>query len=187
VKRRVRRVELGRRFAPGEDLVHLVDAAAPDQFVLVEQPVDRTERLDVTPHQLFSSVAAFVDQLRTLQDPDVFLHRREAHRVARGQRRHGLVGMEHQPHDVAAGGIGQRMEQPIDAIGIFSLAGLRTYNHLVVRYPAGSGLARISCRISPLSRRGFGAPTSQQHPSECLGRVALIVCHNAVELPSARA
>src|SRR5215213_11867647 len=79
-------VGLGLRLAVGEDLVHLLDTASPDRRILVEQSVDGAEGLGVTAHQLFSALAAFADQLSTLHNCDVFLHRGEAHRVALGQR-----------------------------------------------------------------------------------------------------
>ncbi len=65
--------------------------------------------------------------------------------------------MEYRPHDVAAGGISQRVEQPIDSIGIVSLGGSmtyngsRTYNHLVVCYDRRVEFDKSSHRISSLS------------------------------------
>jgi hypothetical protein len=61
----------------------------------VEHSVDGAERLGVIAHQLFSALAAFADQLGTLENCDVFLHRGEANLVMLGQRRRRLLGSQH--------------------------------------------------------------------------------------------
>jgi hypothetical protein len=68
------------------------------------------------------------DEAGPLQHRDVLLHRGEAHRVGVGQPRHRQLAPDRAEHDVATGGIGQRVEQVVD-----SVVGELTYNHLVVR------------------------------------------------------
>jgi hypothetical protein len=58
----------------------------------------------------------------------VLLNRGEAHVVAPCQRRHRGVLAHRALHDVAAGAIRQRLEDPIDLV-----VREHIYNHLVVR------------------------------------------------------
>jgi len=68
-----------------------------------------------------------VHEPRPVQHRHVLLHRREAHRVVLRERRHRQFLAHAAAHDVAAGGVGQRVEQVVH-----DLVGQLIYNHLVV-------------------------------------------------------
>ena len=65
-------------------------------------------------HQLLAPVALLGDELGALEHGDVLLHGGEAHRVAAGERRHGVLALHGPQHDVAPGGVGERVEHPVD-------------------------------------------------------------------------
>src|ERR1700736_5164709 len=67
----------------------------------------------------------------------MFLHGREAHRVSPGQRGHGLLVDQDRADDVASGGVGQRVEDPVDPP-----PGRLSYNHMFVGY----ALRRLPCK-----------------------------------------
>ena len=60
----------------------------------VEHSVDSAERQGLPRTNCSRALTAFADQLSTLENYDVFLHRAEV-LVALGQRRHRLLGSQH--------------------------------------------------------------------------------------------
>ena len=69
----------------------------------------------------------FVTSPAAFEDGNVLLHGGEAHRVARGERRHRVPTSHRAAHDVAAGGVAEGAEHPVRP-----LVGELIYNHLVV-------------------------------------------------------
>ena len=55
------------------------------------------------------------DEAGPLEDGDVLLHRREAHRVVRGQLGDALLPVDRAAHDVTPGGVTQRAEDAVVA------------------------------------------------------------------------
>ena len=66
-------------------------------------------------------------ELGPLEHGDVLLHRGEAHRVPLGEPRDGVVAPHRAHDDVAPGGVGECVEEPVGSLGVD-----RFYNHLVV-------------------------------------------------------
>jgi hypothetical protein len=79
-------------------------------------------------HELFPSAALLDDQARPFQHGNVLLHRGEAHRVVVGKSRHRPFAADAAVEDVAARGVGQRVEQAVHLLVV-----QLTYNHSVVR------------------------------------------------------
>src|SRR5207253_6818115 len=69
----------------GEELVHAVDPSPPQLLVLVEQAARDQQRLEVGADDPAAADALFRDQACALENRDVLLDRREAHRVMAGQ------------------------------------------------------------------------------------------------------
>ena len=103
-----------------------VDPAPPDLLVVVQQPGGSPYGLDVSAHEPLPPAGALGDEAGSFQDGDVLLDRGEAHRVAAGQRGHGLLGVHDPDDDVATRRIGEGRE---DAVHVRRL---KFYNHLVV-------------------------------------------------------
>ena len=78
-------------------------------------------------HELLTAPALLRDQPGPLEHGDVLLHGGEAHRVGVGEPGDGLLPVDRAAQDVAAGGVGQCVEQAVDCL----IAPL-LYNHLVV-------------------------------------------------------
>ena len=112
-----------------QDLIDAVDAPAPERFEIVEQTMRAPQRRDIAAHPLLPAVTSLRHEPRALQRPDVLVHRREADRVTPGQVGDRLRVAQHHGEDVAARGIGQRMEERVDLLGLG-----RIYNHSVIRY-----------------------------------------------------
>jgi len=81
-------------------------------------------------HDLFPAVPLFGHQVGFLEHGDVLLNGREAHLVAAGEGRNGLLTLDRVHQDVASGGVGKGMEDPIHVD-----VAVHTCNHMVVRYP----------------------------------------------------
>ena len=73
--------------------------------------------VDVAADELLAAVALLDHEPGALEHGDVLLHGGEAHRVAAGERRHRVLLRHRADDDVAAGGVGERMEDAIGAIG----------------------------------------------------------------------
>ena len=98
----------------GDELGHAVDAAAPQLLVLVEQAPRDAQPLDVGADDLPAPDALLGDQAGPLEDRDVLLHGREAHRVVAGQLGDALLAVDRPADDVAPGGVGQRAEDAVE-------------------------------------------------------------------------
>ena len=112
----------------GDELGHAVDPAAPQLLVLVEQAARHAQSLDIGADDLASPDALLGDQPGPLEDRDVLLHRREAHRVVAGQLCDALLAVDRAAHDVAPGVVRQGAEHAVE-VGWGELHG---YNHTVV-------------------------------------------------------
>ena len=88
-------------------------AAAPQLLVLVEQAPRHAEPLEIGADDLPPPDALLGDQAGPLEDGDVLLHRREAHRVVAGQLGDALLAVDRPAHDVPPGGITQRAEDAV--------------------------------------------------------------------------
>ena len=110
----------------GEHVAEAVEAGAPDGF----EPFEHGERLadgvDVPVHELLAPVALLGDEAGPFEHGHVLLHGGEAHRVAAGERRHGVFLPHGDDRDVAPGGVGQCVEDRIRR------ASRIIYNHMVV-------------------------------------------------------
>src|SRR5918994_2659671 len=109
------------------ELAHALDALAPQLLVTVEQAPRDAEPLEVGADDLPPPAAVLSDEARPLEDGDVLLHRREAHRVVRGQLGYALLPVDRAAHDVAPGGVTQCAEDAVVVEG-----DLQSYNHTVV-------------------------------------------------------
>lgn len=89
------------------------------------------DRRRVCPDATLPSVRFLGHQSRPLQHRDVLLDRGERHVVVRGKPRYGLLSDQGAADDVAAGRIGEGLEDPVHLV-IGEL--LVIYNHVVVRY-----------------------------------------------------
>jgi hypothetical protein len=92
------------------------------------------------------------DQAGPLQHGDVLLHRREAHRIGPRESRDRRLARRAAAKDVAAGGVGESMEQlvncPVRQV---------IYNHMVVDYPLPHPEQEAPCpRPRGACRRGRG-------------------------------
>ena len=110
-----------------EQVRHPIHAPAPVRLELVECLTRPADGIGVGADALFPSAALLGDQAGPLQHRDVLLDRGEAHGVYLGQPRHCQLVFKAAAEDVAAGGVGERVEH---AVG--SLVGEHIYNHLVV-------------------------------------------------------
>ncbi len=110
-----------------EQLGHSVHSPAPGHLELVEGLPRPLDCIGISAHELLPSAAFLCDQACPFQHRDVLLHGREAHRIGRGQPRHGGVTPDGATENVAASGVGQGVEHLAD-----SFLGHHIYNHLVV-------------------------------------------------------
>ena len=115
----------------GEDLAESLHAVAPDGLELVKQAVDVAHGADPSPHESLAASLVFADEVCPFQDGDVLLHGGEAHWVAPGEVRHGMLTAQNQADDVSTGGIRQRVKEKISPIRLRRLQ--LNYNHKVVR------------------------------------------------------
>ena len=92
--------------------------------------------LDVGADDLASADALLRDQPGPLEDRDVLLHRREAHRVVARQLGDPLLPVDRAAHDVAAGVVGQGAEHAVEV----GRGELHWYNHTVVQEALSSRL-----------------------------------------------
>jgi hypothetical protein len=97
----------------GEEVAESVHAVAPSCLELVEQAVDVAHGADPPAHDLLAASLVLGDEVSPLENGDVLLHGGEAHRVSPSQVGDGVLALQDQPDDVAAGPIGERMEQEI--------------------------------------------------------------------------
>jgi len=81
----------------------------------------------IAAHTLLPAVAGLGDEPGALQRSHVLVHRGEADRIAAGQVGDRVGVPQHDGEDVAARGIGQRMEERVGPLGL-----RQTYNHSVV-------------------------------------------------------
>ena len=86
---------------------HALDALAPQILVPVQDAPRDAESLEIGTDDLPAPDAVLGDEAGPLEDRDLLLHRREAHRVVRGQLGHAFLSIDHAAHDVAAGGVTQ--------------------------------------------------------------------------------
>jgi hypothetical protein len=110
-----------------EQVGHPVRPPPPGRLEFVEGLPRPAYGVGVGAHELFPSAALLGDQAGPLKHRDVLLHRGEAHRVGVGQPRHRQLAADAAAEDVAAGGVGQGVEQVVHGP-----VGQLTYNHLVV-------------------------------------------------------
>ena len=97
---------------------------------LVEQAVDVAHGVDPPPHDPLAASLVLGDEVGPFEHGDVLLHGGEAHRVAPSEVRHGVLALQHQPDDVTARRIGERMEQEICPLRLDRSSLI--YNHMVV-------------------------------------------------------
>src|SRR5256885_11307768 len=98
----------------GDELVHAVDPSPPQPLVLVEQAARDEQRLAVSADDPAAADALLRDQAGALENRDVLLDRREAHRVMVGQLEDALFSAERAPDDVAARVIGEGGEHAVE-------------------------------------------------------------------------
>jgi hypothetical protein len=110
-----------------EQVGHPLHPPAPGRLELVEGFPRLADGAGVGAHELLPPAAPLGDQASALQHRDVLLHRGEAHLVGVGQSRHRQLVVGGAAQDVAAGGVGQRVEQVVHGP-----VGQLIYNHLVV-------------------------------------------------------
>src|SRR4030095_15646345 len=96
-----------------DELVHALDALSPQLLVPVEQALRRAEGLEVGADDLPSPDAMLADEAGPLEDGDVLLDRREAHRVVGGQLGHALLSVDRAAHDVTPGGVRECAENAV--------------------------------------------------------------------------
>ena len=125
-----------------EELLDAVDAPAPERFEIVEQAMGGPQRRDVAAHALLAAVAGLGDEPRALERADVLVHRGEADRVAAGQVGDRMRVLQHHGEDVAARGVGQRVEERVGLLGVGVLITIRLYVSITIASPA-SGDARL--------------------------------------------
>lgn len=101
----------------------------PERLVLVEQAACPAERFHVGLDDLATTRALLGNQTGPLEDGDVLLHGREAHRVVPGDLGNAFGSGYRAEDDVTTGGIGQRGK---GSIGVER--DLHRNNHTVVRY-----------------------------------------------------
>src|SRR3989442_14636472 len=86
----------------GDELADAVDPSPPQLLVLVEEAARDEQRLEVGADDLAAADALLRDQACALENRDVLLDRREAHRVMAGQLEDALLGADRAADDVAA-------------------------------------------------------------------------------------
>ena len=121
--------EVGSGSVLGEEGVEPINARAPQLLELVKQPLRTPDGLRVAADESFAATAMLRHQPGPFQNGHVLLHRGERHRIGLGQPRHRCFADEGPSHDVSAGGIRERVEDPVD-LRVTEL--LHIYNHLVV-------------------------------------------------------
>jgi hypothetical protein len=119
-------------------------------LVPVEQPPRDVERLEVRADDLPPAAAVFADETRPLEDRDVLLHRREAHRVMGGQLGHALLAVDRAAHDVTPGGVTQCAEDAVVVEGDLHDTTIRLYIRArqIACWLTGDGALRSSVRIA---------------------------------------
>lgn len=85
------------------------------------------DRVDVTVDDLLAPAPLLAHETGSFEHGDVFLNRREAHRVVLTQHRHRRTGSQGPLEDVATGRVGEGVE---DHVRRFVLS--VSYNHMVV-------------------------------------------------------
>ena len=122
----------------------------PDLFVFIEQPPGFLQAFMVAPHNLLPSALLLGHQGSPLQHRHMLLDCGETHGVERSEAGDRKFGNRHPAHDVAAGGIGERLEEAVQ-FGFSELI----YNHLVVRYAFRHPLSMVEI-IGRLTAAGTG-------------------------------
>lgn len=118
--------------ALGEQTGHPLHPSAPGGLQFVQGTAGPAQGVGIGPHELLPSAALLDHETGPLQYRDVLLHRGEAHRIGLGQPGHRQVVPHAAAQDVAAGQVGQGLEQAVRTR--FRLFDHFIYNHLVVRY-----------------------------------------------------
>src|SRR5438270_5523402 len=98
----------------GNEVGQAVDAATPQLLVLVEQVAHDAKAFEIGADELAASDALLGDQAGALEDGDVLLDRREAHRVVAGQLDDALLGADRAADDVAPRVIRERAEHAVE-------------------------------------------------------------------------
>ena len=119
----------------GEQGGHPVHAPAPGRLEVVEGLPRVGNRVGIGAYELLAPAPLLRDQAGPLEHGDVLLHCGEAHRVCPRESRDRRLADGAAAKDVAAGRVGQGMEQAVDHI-----TRQLTYNHLVVGYRAQTPL-----------------------------------------------
>src|SRR5712671_4149228 len=97
-----------------DEVVHAVDPSPPQLFVLVEHAARDEQRVEVGADDLAAADALLRDQACALENCDVLLDRREAHRVMAGQLEDALLGADRAADDVAACAIPEGGEHAVE-------------------------------------------------------------------------
>ena len=121
----------------GEDLVHQRDTVAPQLLEAVKSAAGVSHPVDDAGDERLPTPPVLADEPGSFKDGHVLLHGGEAHRVPACERRDRLLLGKHGAHDVATGGVSQRMK---DVVRLGGTPG--SYNHSVVGYRRGGGLTR---------------------------------------------
>jgi len=99
-----------------DELVDASDAAAPEVLELDEHRGDRAHRLHLAVGELLAAAAPFAEQASSLEHGDVLLHRGERHVVVRGECRDRVLPDQDASQDVAAGAVGEGVEQRVGPV-----------------------------------------------------------------------
>src|SRR5262249_4809383 len=100
----------------GDELGHTVDAAAPQLLVLIEQATRDAQLLEIGADHLAAPDALFGNQASPLEDGDVLLDGREAHRVVAGEFDDALLGSDRAAHDVPTSVIGESAKHLVKVV-----------------------------------------------------------------------
>jgi len=98
----------------GNERGNALDADAPQLFLLIEQPAREAQPLEIGVDNLAAPDALFGHQASTLEDGDVLLNGREAHRVVAGEFDDPFLGSDRATDDVTAGMVGESAEHAIE-------------------------------------------------------------------------
>jgi dihydrofolate reductase len=107
---------------------HAIDTLAPQLLVSVEQTAHDAEPVQIGADHLAVADPVLADQACTLEHCDVFLDRREAHRVVAGELGDTFPPINRAPDDVTTGDVRKRAK---DAVKVGRDGG-HDYNHTVV-------------------------------------------------------
>src|SRR5207302_2842590 len=108
--------------------------AAPQLLVLVEQAARDAQLVEIAADDFAASDALLRDQAGPLENCDMLLDRREAHRVVAGQLEDALLSVDRPADDVAPRVIRQGAEHAVEV----GRSDLHRYNHTVVSPAASS-------------------------------------------------